>query len=184
MVEPGVPSADSFEKVRPAFLNGVADKAIFGDTEAVDFGPNHTEAIPAGSVDFILVARAFHNWARQDDATNEYLAAFFRMLKPGGVLAVEDHRAPDGWDPKKANGYISEAWVIGEAKAAGFTLAARSDINANPKDTKDYPFGVWTLPPTRRSAAPGQPANPAFDHAKYDAIGESDRMTLKFQKPD
>ncbi len=105
---------------------------------------------------------------------------FHAALKDAGVLAVEDHRAPDGWDPKKANGYISEAWVIGEAGKAGFALAARSEINANPKDTKDYPFGVWTLPPTRRSAPPGQPPNPAFDHTKYDAIGESDRMTLKF----
>jgi predicted methyltransferase len=68
------------------------------------------------------------------------------------------------------------------AKAAGFTLEASSEINANPKDTKDHPFGVWTLPPTRRSAAQGQPANPAFDHGKYDAIGESDRMTLRFRK--
>jgi len=102
------------------------------------------------------------------------------VLKPAGIVAVEDHRAPDGADPKRNNGYISEAWVIDAAKGAGFALAARSEINANPKDTKDYPFGVWTLPPTRLSAPFGQPPDPNFDHAKYDAIGESDRMTLRF----
>ncbi|HEY5105869.1 MAG TPA: hypothetical protein VII73_03740 [Caulobacteraceae bacterium] len=73
--------------------------------------------------------------------------------------------------------------VIDHANAAGFRLAGRSEINANPRDTKDHPFGVWTLPPTRRSAPAGAPANPAFDHSRYDAIGESDRMTLRFVKP-
>ena len=184
MVDAGVTGADSFEAVRAGFFKGVVDKAIFGDAEAVDFGPNHTGAIPAGSANFVLVARAFHNWAREGDATDGYLAAFFRMLKPGGILAVEEHRAPDGADPREGHGYISEAYVIGAARKAGFTLEARSEINANPKDTKDHPFGVWTLPPTRRSAPAGQPPNPAFDHTKYDAIGESDRMTLKFRKPD
>ena len=117
-----------------------------------------------------------------DGFTAKAFGDFHAALKQGGVLAVEDHRAPDGADPKKGDGYISEAWVIDAAREAGFRLAARSDINANPQDTKDYPFGVWTLPPTRRSAPAGQPPNPAFDHAKYDAIGESDRMTLKFVK--
>ena len=69
------------------------------------------------------------------------------------------------------------------AKDAGFVLEASSEINANPKDTKDHPFGVWTLPPTRRSTADGKSDNPNFDHRKYDAIGESDRMTLRFRKP-
>jgi len=85
---------------------------------------------------------------------------------------------PDGSD-----GYLSTAYVVKVATDAGFKLAAQSEINANPKDTKDHPFGVWTLPPTRRNAPSGQPANPNFDHSKYDAIGESDRMTLRFMKP-
>jgi predicted methyltransferase len=72
---------------------------------------------------------------------------------------------------------------VAAAQKAGFRLAARSEINANPKDTKDHPFGVWTLPPTRQSAPGGKPADPSFNHAKYDAIGESDRMTLRFRKP-
>ena len=184
MVDPGVKGADSFEAVRATFFEGVVDKAIFGDAEAVDFGPNHTDAIPAGSANFILVARAFHNWAREGDATDAYLAALFRMLKPGSVLAVEQHRAPEGADPRAGTGYVPESYVIDAARKAGFTLEARSEINANPKDTKDHPFGVWTLPPTRRSAPAGQPADPNFDHTSYDVIGESDRMTLKFRKPE
>ena len=106
------------------------------------------------------------------------------MLRPGGILAVEQHRAAEGADPRAGTGYVPESYVIDAARKAGFMLEARSEINANPKDTKDHPFGVWTLPPTRRSAPAGQPADPNFDHTKYDAIGESDRMTLKFRKPD
>jgi predicted methyltransferase len=78
---------------------------------------------------------------------------------------------------------VATANIVAMAKKAGFVLDASSEINANPKDTKDHPFGVWTLPPTRQSAPNGQPANPAFNHANYDAIGESDRMTLRFRKP-
>jgi predicted methyltransferase len=100
------------------------------------------------------------------------------------VLAVEEHRAdPRAMITDARDGYVSEAFVIAAAAKAGFTLQDRSEINANPKDSKDHPFGVWTLPPTRRSAPEGQPPNPAFDHAKYDMIGESDRMTLRFAKP-
>jgi predicted methyltransferase len=110
---------------------------------------------------------------------------FYAALKPGGILAIEQHRAdPRPMKPGASDGYMSTAAVVKLAEGAGFKLAAASEINAYPKDTRDHPFGVWTLPPTRRSAPSGQPANPNFDHAKYDAIGESDRMTLKFVKPD
>jgi len=106
------------------------------------------------------------------------------VLKPGGVLAVEEHRAdPKPEAPGLSSGYMSEATVIAAAEKAGFKLAAKSEVNANPKDTKDHPFGVWTLPPSRTSSEGGKPADPAFDRAKYDAIGESDRMTLRFRKP-
>ncbi|HVN00448.1 MAG TPA: methyltransferase [Caulobacteraceae bacterium] len=158
------------------------DRALYGDVKVVGFGAASGPLAPPGTVDLVLVSREIHDWAMVDGFTAKAFADFRAALKPSGILAVEDHRAPDGADPKKGDGYISEAWVIGEAQKAGFKLAARSEINANPKDTKDYPFGVWTLPPTRRSAPSGQPPNPAFDHTKYDTIGESDRMTLRFVK--
>ena len=156
---------------------------VFGDVAMVGFGPHSGPLAPPGSVDLVLVARETHNWTGPGGLMHKALADFHDALKPGGVLAIEDHRAPDGADPTKGDGYISEAYMIAQARQAGFVLAARSDINANPKDTKDYPFGVWTLPPTRQSAPDGQPPNPGFDHSKYDAIGESDRMTLRFVKP-
>ena len=109
---------------------------------------------------------------------------FFAVLKPGGILALEEHRAdPRAQVPEARDGYVATATVVNLARKAGFVLEASSEINANPRDTKDHPFGVWTLPPIRRDAAPGQPPDPNFDHTKYDAIGESDRMTLRFVKP-
>jgi predicted methyltransferase len=113
-------------------------------------------------------------------------ADFHRALKPGGILALEQHRADPGpQDPGAENGYVTEAYVIEQAEKAGFKFVERSEINANPRDTKDHPFGVWTLPPMRTSVPYGRglPPDPTFDHSKYDAIGESDRMTLKFRKP-
>ena len=157
----GTGAGESLEAAREAFARGVADTAIFGDVKAYEFGPQHPDAIPASSADFVLVARAFHNWAREGDATGVYLRAFFRMLKPGGILAVEQHRAPEGADPRAGTGYVPESYVIDAAREAGFTLDAKSEINANPRDTKNYPFGVWTLPPTRRSA-PRPAAEPGF----------------------
>jgi predicted methyltransferase len=112
-----------------------------------------------------------------------YLAAFNAALKPGAILGVEEHRAdPRPMVAEARDGYVATAWLVAAVEAAGFRLQARSEINANPKDTKDYPFGVWTLPPTRRTHAKDQPTPPGFDPAKYEAIGESDRMTLRFRK--
>jgi predicted methyltransferase len=109
---------------------------------------------------------------------------FHAALKPGGILAVEQHRANAGGPDSPKDGYVTEAYVIEQAGKAGFKLDAKSEINANPKDTKDHPFGVWTLPPNLRSTAYGSDkTDPAFDHSKYVAIGESDRMTLRFVKP-
>lgn len=167
---------------RKAFLDRFADRARFGTVTAVDFGPYSGLSAQPGAADLILVARAFHNWARVEGLTDKYLAAFYAALKPGGVLAVEQHRAPPGADPKAGTGYVPESYVIEAARKAGFVLEARSEVNANPKDTKTHPFGVWTLPPTRQSAA-GDKVDPTFDHTPYDRIGESDRMTLRFRKP-
>lgn len=147
---------------------------------ALDF-PYELRVAPPGSADLVVTFRNVHNWAGEgygQDAVNLGYRAMFDALKPGGVLGIVDHRWPDAAteDPAAGNGYISEARVIRDAEAAGFKFVARSEINANPKDTRNYPEGVWTLPP---SLALGD-----TDRAKYLAIGESDRMTLKFVKPE
>jgi predicted methyltransferase len=138
--------------------------------------PDHWQIAPPGSVDLVLTFRNVHNWLEAGDASKMF-AAMYRALKPGGVLGLVEHRAAPGTTRADwvKTGYVSEDFVIRLAREAGFRLVARSEINANPNDTKDYPKGVWTLPPT---LALGQK-----DRAKYLAIGESDRMTLKFVKP-
>lgn len=139
--------------------------------------------VEEGTADMVVVARAFHNWHRSD-RVQPYLQAFFKALKPGGVLAVEQHRSVDGVRVASVvnTGYVPESWVIHMAREAGFELEARSEINANAADTKDHAFGVWTLAPTRRSEAEGRTLT-AQERATLDAIGESDRMTLRFRKP-
>ncbi|HRJ64391.1 class I SAM-dependent methyltransferase [Brevundimonas sp. UBA2416] len=152
--------------------------------------PLESMGVEDGSADMVLVARAFHNWHRAG-RTDAFLAAFFKALKPGGVLAIEQHRSEDGLNPDVTapTGYMPESHIIRVAQAAGFVLEARSELNANPRDDRDHPYGVWTLPPVRTSAPR---ANNATDRptplteaerAEYDAIGESDRMTLRFRKP-
>jgi predicted methyltransferase len=136
--------------------------------------------------DFVLVARSFHGWMGTPGMSERNLGEIFRALKPGGILAIEQHRANPGvQDPKAESGYVTEAYLIEQATKAGFKLDAKSEINANPKDTKDHPFGVWTLPPTRTTVpiGSGLPPDAKFDRSKFDAIGESDRMTLRFVKP-
>ena len=150
--------------------------------------PLETMGVEDGQADLILVARAFHNWAR-DGRTQPYLQAFFKALKPGGVLAIEQHRSAEGLNVADVarTGYVPESYVIHEARNAGFVLEARSELNANPKDDHDHPFGVWTLPPIRQSAARNDPSGrtlTAEERAAFDAIGESDRMTLRFRKPE
>lgn len=159
---------------------------VYGKVNLVDWGP---EALSLGDdqFDFILTARSVHGWTGgvYGITPEQAFGAFARALKPGGILAVEQHRADPGAKAEGNGGYVTEAYVIEQAEKAGLELEAKSEINANPKDTKDHPFGVWTLPPARQSAEEeGQPPPPGFDRARYDAIGESDRMTLKFRKPD
>ena len=139
---------------------------------------------PDGSADLVVTFRNVHNWMAGGFADKAF-ADFYKALKPGGLLGVEEHRGkPDGTqDPKAENGYVQEAYVKALAQKAGFQLVKSSELLANPKDGKDYPFGVWTLPPTLLSAPYGQPQDPNFDHAKYVAIGEADNMLLLFRKP-
>jgi len=129
-----------------------------------------------GQFDRVLTFRNIHNWIK-DGQLDANLRAFYAALKPGGELGVEEHRARADTTLQQMidSGYVTEAFVIEHAKAAGFVLVARSEINANARDTKDYPHGVWSLPP---SYADGD-----TDRARYAAIGESDRMTLRFIKP-
>ena len=161
--------------------------ATGGRYVAVD-KPLESMGVADGTADFILVARAFHNWSR-DGRTQPYLQAFLRALKPGGVLAIEQHRSAEGLNVADvaSTGYVPESYVIREAQNAGFVLEARSELNANPKDDHDHPFGVWTLPPVRKSAQSNDPAArrlTAEERAAFDAIGESDRMTLRLRKPE
>lgn len=142
------------------------------------------EIAPAGSADMVLTFRNVHNWLDAGTA-EENFKKFYAALRPGGVLGVVEHRAkPDATaQSEKDTGYVRVETVKALAEKAGFKFEAASEINANPKDTKDYPYGVWTLPPVRRSSGVSGVVDQKFDRAKYDAIGESDRMTLKFRKP-
>ena len=153
-----------------------ADAARYGKVEYREFDGKAPDFGAAGSADAVLTFRNVHNWVA-DDSAAAYFRAFFAVLKPGGTLGVVDHRAkPDtALDAMKKSGYLTEALVIDLATRAGFTLVASSQVNANPKDDADHPNGVWTLPPSNRHDAAAK--------AAYQAIGESDRMTLRFRKP-
>jgi predicted methyltransferase len=152
-----------------------ADPAHYSEVEVVAYAPEAPVFGKPGSADTVLTFRNVHNWV---DAGNEAATfkAFYEVLKPGGTLGVVDHRAKPGTTAKdnEKNGYLPTDYVVKLAQKAGFKLAAESEINANPKDTNDYPDGVWTLPP---ALVKGEQ-----DKAKYLAIGESDRMTLRFIK--
>ncbi|KQZ69465.1 methyltransferase type 11 [Sphingopyxis sp. Root214] len=152
---------------------------VYGAVKLAEFPNAGTNPkVPDGSADVVLTFRNVHNW--RFDGTDNTANAFkqiFAMLKPGGTLGVVEHRLNESDDSAKEekSGYMKKSSIVAFAEAAGFKLAGESEINANPKDTKDYPKGVWTLPPNLTEGE--------TDRAKYVAIGESDRMTLKFVKP-
>ncbi len=146
---------------------------VFGKVEYVVWGPPaKLELGAANSADLVVTFRSLHGWVGGKTA-DKVFKAVFDVLKPGGVLGLVEHRANPGMDSK--TGYVEESVAIELATAAGFKLDQKSEVNANPKDTKDYADGVWTLPPTLRQGDK--------DKEKYLAIGESDRMTLRFVKP-
>jgi predicted methyltransferase len=173
-------------KARSAFeARYLAKPDLYGDVQIVNWG-DVSKTLPADTFDLILTARSIHGWMQgEPNAVHETFAEFHKALKKGGILAVEQHRAKPGTTPENpASGYVTEDYVIDQAQKAGFKLAAKSEINANPKDTADHPFGVWSLPPNLRSTpyGSGKDEDPTYDKSKYIAIGESDRMTLKFVK--
>ena len=177
-------TSEGAKKNRAAFEARYADAGKYGSVGYANFGMVSKPLGAPGSADMVITARNIHNWMWTPGMLDKAFADFHAVLKPGGVLAVEEHRAdPRPQIAQARDGYVATANVIAAAEKAGFKLAGKSEVNANPKDTKDHPFAVWTLPPTRQSAASGKSADPAFDRAKYDAIGESDRMTLRFVKP-
>ena len=177
-------TSEAAKKSLETFKAKYADPAKYGVIKYTGFGVASKPLGAPNSADLVFTSRNIHNFTYTPGFLDKAMADFFAVLKPGGVLGVEEHRAdPRPEVPGMTDGYVATATVVAAAQKAGFKLAASSEINANPKDTKDHPFGVWTLPPVKRSAPAGQPANPAFDRAKYDAIGESDRMTLRFVKP-
>ncbi|HEY2512440.1 MAG TPA: hypothetical protein VGI39_16350 [Polyangiaceae bacterium] len=153
--------------------------AVFGKVEPVVLRRDEDWVLgPPDSADLVVTFRNFHNWV-EAGRTEKVLRAIFAVLKHGGVLGITDHRAnagaPTNPDAVAESGYLPQDFVVKTVEAAGFKFVASSDVNANAKDTKDHPKGVWTLPPTLELGDK--------DREKYETIGESDRMTLKFAKP-
>lgn len=168
-----VPSARAAEGAKKM----LTDKGLTGTVATVDPATG-TSTVPAGSQDVVLTFRNVHNLTMNGgDAAANVFKAWFAMLKPGGTLGIVDHRLPEGKDSalEAKSGYLKTSTIVRLATAAGFRQAGSSEVNANPKDTHDHPEGVWTLAPTYRLGD--------TDRARYAAIGESDRMTLRFVKP-
>jgi predicted methyltransferase len=153
-----------------------AEQPRLGTIHETMLGKDHYDIAPAGSADLVLTFRNLHNWMDGGYA-EDVLKAAFNALKPGGILGIEEHRGRNDkpQDPQAKDGYVREDYTIALAKKAGFKLVGSSEINANPKDTKDWVDGVWTLPPTL--------SQKDKDRDRYLAIGEADNFVLKFQKP-
>lgn len=169
---------------RPDLMKAIAsfeaklagDRESFARIAAVAFSADEPDIGPPESADFVLTFRSLHNWMAAGKA-EQVLAAFHRVLKRGGILGIEEHRGrtDQPQDPAAKSGYVREDYAQALIEKAGFQLVAKSEVNANPKDTKDYAVGVWALPPTYRLKD--------RDRDKYAAIGESDRFLMKFVKP-
>jgi predicted methyltransferase len=153
-----------------------AQKDRLGTIHETMLGVGHFDIAPPGSADLIVTFRNLHNWM-SDGTADQAMAAAFKALKPGGILGIEEHRGRTDkpQDPKAKDGYVRQDYTIALLKKAGFVLVSSSEINANPKDTKDWVDGVWTLPPTL--------SQKDKDREKYIAVGEADNFVLKFQKP-
>jgi len=182
---PADAASEARVNARQSFADRYTGDARFGDVQLAGFDDTSGALAEPGSIDTILSFRNVHNWMGGGYAEKAF-SDFYAALRPGGTLGVVEHRLPSTreQDPRARTGYVQEAYVIALAEEAGFELVGRSEVNANPADTADHPFGVWTLPPVRRSANRGEEVAADFDREHYDAIGESDRMTLLFRKPE
>ncbi len=174
-----------FANAHKALANKLAGNPLYDHVVLTElYAPERSTMAPPGSADFVLTFRNVHNWHARGNA-DAMMQAFHRALKPGGVLGVVEHRAKPGTslETMSKSGYMTEQYVIDLAAKHGFTLAARSEINANPKDSTVHPAGVWTLPPNLRHCQPmAEGPEKAACVKQYSEIGESDRMTLKFVK--
>lgn len=176
------------KEMHKEFMERLEDRPdVYDHTVVTELSvPERITIAPPGSADLVLTFRNVHNWMKGDYAGSMF-EVMHRALRPGGVLGVVEHRAAPGTSvaAMKESGYVTEAHVIELAKTAGFVLEARSEINANSKDDKGHPAGVWTLPPTLRHC---RRMDEDFERdrclERYRSIGESDRMTLRFRKPD
>jgi len=174
------PEADGYRgELGQHFLSWKAeDPALLGEVETVIFNPpDHASLGEPGTADMVVTFRNTHNWVL-DGQAEPVFGAIFEVLRPGGVLGLVQHRERPGAEPitDERRGYLPEDYVVGLAREAGFVLEERSEVNANPNDTKDYPEQVWSLPPVLREGE--------TNRERYLAIGESDRMTLRFRKPE
>ena len=153
-----------------------AHPELYGKVIVTKFKGDRYAIAPAGSADLVVSFRNLHNWLADHEGEAAF-RTFYKALKPGGILGIEDHRGrtDQPQDAEAKSGYVRTDYAIALATSVGFKFLGSSEVNANPKDTKDYPAGVWTLPPTLRLGD--------IDRAKYEAIGESDRFVLKFVKP-
>ena len=174
LVKPAKPDGEAAQDKSGLAVKFATDAAHFGNAKTIQFDPKAPVFGAPGSADIVLTFRNVHNWVMGGTTTAMFKGSY-TVLKPGGVLGITDHRAPAGPATDGKHGYLTEQQVIDYATAAGFKLVGKSEINANPKDLKDYPDGVWTLPPSLQLGEK--------DKAKYLQIGESDRMSLKFLKP-
>ncbi|PCK31472.1 class I SAM-dependent methyltransferase [Pseudoalteromonas piscicida] len=168
-----------YQRSLKSYQEKVATNPDYSEVKITEFAPvTHSNIAPAGSADMVLTFRNVHNWymGKGDEGVLSAFTAFNKALKPGGILGVVEHRLPEhrNTEDQKSSGYMKQSYVVDIAKKAGFELVESSEINANPLDSANHPKGVWTLPP--RLALGDEKA------AQYKAIGESDRMTLKFKK--
>jgi predicted methyltransferase len=174
---PADSTSEYMQRVRGEFLAKLAaEPAVYDEVEVIGYTAGSENALGTpGSADLVVTFRNMHSLLRQGNF-DAFLADALAVLKSGGTLGIVQHRAPAGGDPEagKESGYLPQAWLVEQVEAAGFKLVASTEINANPRDTADHPGGVWALPPTLRHGEENRD--------KYEAIGESDRMTLRFVK--